>query len=245
MIWEFFAKIGYLFGGKHMEIGICDDEKAYCEVMIAYCQKAFAEWKPNFHVFHSGDEMFASNKQFDLLFLDIEMPGMDGISVKDALQDARRSDKIIFLTSHEERMKEAFGANVFDFISKPIVGAEVERVLRKIKKIINRHTITITVDGVTIMIPLDKILYVEAEDKYVNVHTSEEKYLLRQTLNEWSELLPEPYFCRCSRFCIINMNYYNQKKNEAVIGDKVIPVGRTFKKGILKTYQEFLRRKDE
>ncbi len=228
-----------------MEIGICDDEKVYCEAMKAYCQKAFAEWKPDFCVFYSGDEMLASNRWFDLLFLDIEMPGMDGISVKDMLQDARRSDKIIFLTSHEERMREAFGANVLDFISKPLDGSEVEKVLRKAKKILNRHTITVTVDGLTTMIPWDKILYVEAEDKYVCVHTTEEQYLIRQTLNEWSELLPEPFFCRCSRFCIINMNYYNQKKSEAVIGDKIIPVGRAFKKDIFRAYQEFLRREAE
>lgn len=85
----------------------------------------------------------------------------------------------------------------------------------------------------------------EAEDKYVCVHATEEQYLIRQTLNEWSELLPEPFFCRCSRFCIINMNYYNQKKSEAVIGDKIIPVGRAFKKDVFRAYQEFLRREAE
>ena len=224
---------GWFFSrGGLMEIGICDDEKAYCDVMVSYCQKAFAEWEPKLHVFYSGDEMLASNLRFDLLFLDIEMPGSDGIFIKDALQDAGRNDKIVFLTSHGERMREAFGANVFDFISKPIDGSEVEKVFRKIRRIFNRHTITVNVDGVTTMIPWDKILYVEAEDKYVSVHTMDEKYLIRQTLNEWSELLPEPFFCRCSRFCIINMNYYNQKKNEAVIGDTVIPVGRTYKKSI-------------
>ena len=228
-----------------MEIGICDDEKVYCEAMISYCQKVFSDCKPVFHVFYSGEEMLASKQVFDLLFLDIEMPGADGISVKDALQDERRTDKIVFLTSHEERMREAFGANVLGFISKPISRAEIEKDLRKLKKRVNKPTVTITVDGVSIRIPMDDIQYVEAEDKYVSVHVSEKSYLLRQTLNEWCEILPPPFFCRCSRFCIINMNYYDQKKNAAVIGEMTFSVGRMFKKDISRAYQEFLRRKDE
>ncbi|MBR4733847.1 MAG: response regulator transcription factor [Lachnospiraceae bacterium] len=228
-----------------MEIGICDDEKVYCEAMISYCQKAFADCEPGFHVFHSGDEMLASKLQFDLLFLDIEMPGMDGIGVKNFLQDGNRKDKIVFLTSHEERMREAFGANVLDFISKPIVPAEVEKTLQKLKKVLGRKTIAISLDGVERRISLDEIQYVEAEDKYVSVHVAGESLLLRQTLTEWEELLPEPFFCRCSRFCIINMEYYNHKKSAAVIGELTIPVGRTYKKAVMNVYQEFLRRKDE
>ena len=240
-----FCKLFLFMWGDQVEIGICDDENTYCDVMISYCKKAFGDSETRYHVFHSGEELLASKMRFDYLFLDIEMPGTDGISVKNMLQDARRNDKIIFLTSHEERMKEAFGTNVLDFISKPIDESEVKKVFSKIIKMHDRQTISITVDGTTVKLPYDKILYVEAEDKYVSLHTTEKSYLLRQTMNEWSEILPEPFFCRCSRFCIINMNYYNQKRCEAIIGSKVIPVGRAFKKNVSNTYLEFLRRKDE
>ncbi len=63
-------------------------------------------------------------------------------------------------------------------------------------------------DGRNVIISLSDILYISADDKYSYVHTSEAKYLVRETLSEGEKKLPSPEFCRCSRFNVINMKFY-------------------------------------
>lgn len=227
-------------------IGICDDEIIYQEQMKLLCLNLLSDvGELSFALFSTGDELLESDVKMDALFLDIEMSGMDGIRVKDILEDRKDKTRIIFMTSHDERMREAFGTNVVDFIIKPIKQEEAEKAIRKLIKFLQRQFIEISVDGSNIIVPLDEILYIESEDKYTYIHTQDNKYLVRQTLSDWEEKLPSPYFCRCSRFCIINMEFFDQKKQKAVVGNQSIPVGRTYKRGILETYLEFLRRKAE
>lgn len=105
-----------------MKIAICDDQKIYRDDILAHCKRLLCEEGSVYKVYTSGEELLTSGEMFDFLFLDIEMTGMDGIQVKELLEQQSIQGKIIFLTSHEERMREAFGANVIGFLRKPVQG---------------------------------------------------------------------------------------------------------------------------
>ena len=106
-------------GGVTMRIAVCDDQVIYREELIKQCKTILNE-NTYYGCFDSGECLLHAEEEFDLLFLDIEMTGMDGIQVKDILEQKQSSMKIIFLTSHEERMIEAFGNHVIGFLKKPI-----------------------------------------------------------------------------------------------------------------------------
>ena len=225
-----------------IRIGICDDEKAYREQMKEICEGFFQDLEIECLLYTSGDSFLQSKDEPDILFLDIEMPEMDGISLKNYLGEIRSGIKIVFMTSHSERMREAFGQNVIDFVIKPFRKAEIEDILCRLTKFLDQRSVDIKVDGDNISIPLSEILYIEAYDKYTRVQTESARYLVRMTMNEWEDLLESPDFCRCSRFNLINMKYYDQKRKKAVFGNREISIGRSFRGKVAEVYLEYLRK---
>ncbi len=101
-----------------LKVAVCDDEKIICNEI----KKRLLEVRPEFEVslFSSGDELIKSDKNFDLIFLDIEMPQLDGMETAKVIRKNHKNEYIIFLTSHSELMVEAFKVKAFRFLEKPI-----------------------------------------------------------------------------------------------------------------------------
>lgn len=229
-----------------MRIAICDDQKIYREDILMHCKRALPEGGNIYKSFASGEELLASGDEFDFLFLDIEMTGMDGIQVKDILEQQGAVGKIIFLTSHEERMIEAFGANVIGFLKKPVCDEELQKLVEKMKLFTDRNTVEWETDGRLYKVYAEDIQYIEVEDKYTFVFVGEERYLVRRSLREWVALLPESDFGMANRSCLVNIGLLDRMKSEIVLeGGKTIPIGRKYKKEMEEKNKGYLRRKME
>ena len=229
-----------------MRIAICDDQKIYRDDILEHCKRGLPEEGVVYEVFASGEELFLSGKTFDFLFLDIEMTGMDGIQVKDVLEQQGGSGKIIFLTSHEERMREAFGANVIGFLRKPVQDADLLPIVQKMKQFMDKKTVEWEEDGRLYTVYAEDIQYIEVEDKYTYVFVGTEKYLVRRSLREWETLLPESDFGMANRSCLVNLGLLDRVKSEIVLDDgKKIPISRKYKKEIEEKYKAYLRRQME
>lgn len=228
-----------------MRIGICDDEKIYREAVKAECLNYFDSQSITLEMFSSGKELLKAGKEFDVLFLDIEMPGEDGITVKDALQRRGSSTRIVFLTSHEERMREAFGKNVIDFLSKPLNTQKFQSVMKEILRDMAGKVIEVEENNKFTTIPVKTIKYVEAQDKYTLVVTNTDELLFRKPIKDWEELLGGECFCRISKSFLLNLELYKRDKDEILIDDKRIKIGRKYKDIVAEQYKEFLRKKAE
>lgn len=229
-----------------MRISICDDQEIYREDILEHCKAAFSEGEAVYRLFASGEELLLSGEVFDFLFLDIEMNGMDGIQVKDLLEQQGIKGKIIFLTSHEERMIEAFGANVIGFLKKPVSDEALQSVVQKMKLFADRNVVEWESDGRLYTVYVEDIQYIEAEDKYTYVIVGTQKYLVRRSLKEWEAMLPECDFGMANRSCLVNIGLLDRMKSEIVLEDgKTIPIGRKYKKEMEEKYKEYLRRQVE
>lgn len=228
-----------------MKIGICDDEKIYREAVKTECLRYFDTQLITLEMFSSGTELLKEGKKFDVLFLDIEMPGEDGITVKDALQRKGSSARIVFLTSHEERMREAFGKNVIDFLSKPLNTQEFQNVMKEILRDIAGKVIEVEENNKFTTIPVKTIKYIEAQDKYTLVVTDTEELLFRKSIKDWEVMLEGEWFCRISKSFLINLELFKKDKDEILIDDKRIKIGRKYKDIVMEQYKEFLRKKAE
>ncbi len=229
-----------------MRIFVCDDQKVYRDDILAHCKRVLPQEDIDYKVFASGEELLTSNEVFDFLFLDIEMTGMDGIRVKELLAQQGAKGKIIFLTSHAERMIEAFGTNVIGFLRKPAQDTDLIPIVQKMKQFMDRKTVEWEEDGRLYTVYTEEIRYIEVEDKYTYVFVGTERYLVRRSLREWEAILPKSDFCMANRSCLVNLSLLDRVKSEIILEDgKIIPISRKYKKEIEEKYKEYLRKQME
>ena len=232
-----------------IKIAICDDEAVCRESLEMMCRTFFKEQKPSarmpdIHVFSSGKEMIASNEMYDILLLDIEMPDQDGISIKEYFETNREQTRIIFTTSHKERVLEAFGKNVVSFLVKPLSRERFWKVMEKTISDICGPVLEIEENEETFLMPVRQIKYIEAQDKYTLAVTVTGKYLFRRTLKFWESVLPQEDFVRIHKSYLVNMEYFEKKGEEVLLDQgKMIKISRMRKNEVMGKYKEFLRRK--
>lgn len=235
-----------------LSIAVCDDEQVYRESMVNECMIFFREYNsqgffaevPKICCFSSGRELIASGQEYDILFLDIEMPGQDGISIKDYFEERHGQTRIIFMTCHDERVMEAFGKNVVSFLVKPLNSKDFRKILKKTLDGICGQVLELEENGEPLIIPVRQIKYIEAQDKYTMVVMENKHYLLRRTMKFWEEMLPHQDFCRIHKSYLLNLDYFEKTGDKVVLDrDKTVKLSRKMKREILEQYREYLRRK--
>ncbi len=202
------------------KIGICDDEELY--------RRKVAECVGNIALRHgmglqiiqygSGSQVRDGEKP-DILILDIEMNHMDGMQVRDMLEQTDNDVLIIFCTSHDEIMSEAYGKNVVGFIRKPIDEVELEKKLLHAINLIDKEVkwiILNVLDGLA-KIKISDIVYGSAQGKYTKVYTlsGSEYFITDKGISQLYEMLKDKGFTRISRSLLVNM------ENVSTIGDKI------------------------
>jgi len=229
-----------------MRIAICDDQKLYRDDILKQLQDAFAGESMHFECFDSGEVLLRSAMVPDFLFLDIEMGEIDGIQVKEILEKQALKTRIVFLTSHQERMVEAFGENVIGFLKKPVQETDLNSIVKKMKQFLQRKQITWEEAGKQYIVPAEDIRYIEAQDKYTHVVLKDEKCLVRKSMKEWEALLPKRQFCRANRSYLVNLELFDKAKGEIALGEgKKIALSRKNKETITEQYKRYLREKAE
>lgn len=230
---------------KIIRIAICDDELVYQQSMKEMCRSFFEQREAvEIHVFSSGKELTGTGVDYDIVLLDIEMPGQDGISIKDYFEADRRQTRIIFTTNHKERVLEAFGKNVVAFLVKPLCMEEFEKIMERICADLHGQILEIEEGGETVLIPVKQIKYIEAQDKYTLAVTESGERLLRKTMKYWESVLPCENFVRIHKSYLVNLEYFEKKGNEVRLEKgKTVKMSRLWKPMIMDKYKEFLRRK--
>ena len=115
------------------KIGICDDNKAVVETLSSICTSYYGNTKICIDIFHSGEEILRSHRNYDAIFLDIELINMNGIEVA---QEIRKTDidvLIIIVSGYEAYKSHAFPIHAFDFIDKPINADKINKVLDEVE----------------------------------------------------------------------------------------------------------------
>ena len=184
-----------------------------------------------------------SNK-VDLMLLDIEMPGMSGLTL---LKNLNRPPLIILITSKKEYALEAFEYNVVDYLLKPIALERFFKAVAKAKDIINNAPISSTdgsanstffikSNGQLIKMNVKDILWIEALGDYITIHTTEnKKYTIHSTMKVIETKLPPDKFIRVHRSYIVSVdNISSIDDNVIVIGKQLIPVGAVYKENLTK-----------
>jgi two-component system LytT family response regulator len=218
---------------------IVDDQKAF-HLIIANLM----ELDPSLTLIDSYTDAFQAHRaildqQIDLLFLDIEMPGMNGIELAKILQD--KGPMVIFMTSKIQHAIEAFDLNVIDYLTKPIEPGRFLKAIEKAKKVIRTKDLMLPGqndefvfirDSYTIRrIKVADILYLEASVNYVNIHLSTaQRYSIHSSITSLEEKLPKHLFFRVHRSFIVNLSKIDTIEGKTlVLGNHLIPIADAYR----------------
>jgi two-component system LytT family response regulator len=177
----------------------------------------------------------------DLLFLDIQMPGMDGLDVVSALSlDAELClPSIIFTTAYDQYALRAFEINAVDYLLKPFTHERLSRAIERARTTISqlRETGNSKADegqnhytrrmvfksrGRILFLPVEDIRWVGAEENYVRISTEKESHLLRETMARLELRLNPEFFIRVHRSTIVNLHYVKEIRTESQEGDSFV-----------------------
>ncbi|MCJ8292648.1 MAG: response regulator [Crocinitomicaceae bacterium] len=183
----------------------------------------------------------------DLVFLDIQMPKINGFEMLELVDDPI---SVIFTTAFDEYALKAFETSAVDYLLKPFSEERFDQALAKwkntqkteptkafgeISKQPDDHLRIVIKDGSSIkIIPIQDVIYLEAYDDYVKVHTSEKTYLKKKTLTYYEKTLNKRQFVRIHRSYVLNINEltgiepFEKNSYRAVLkNNKRIPISRT------------------
>ena len=209
-----------------LKIAICDDEKGFrdaAEQMLKlYMQDKGVPFQAD--TFSVSSELVDATENgtiYDIYLLDIYMPGVTGMSIATELRSRGVKSPVIFLTSSTDHALEAFGVNATHYLLKPYTKDNFYVGMDKAMQSITSHkddSIVLKVDSEYLNIPISKICYCKAEDKYQRFYLENgEKLLVRISGTELYKQLSEfDCFYRCGRAHIINLNHISRVTQNGV-----------------------------
>ncbi len=222
--------------------GICDDAELWRNQMSGCVQDYIAERQIEGEclIYASAEEYVEAGKAVDILLLDIEMDGMSGIELKNLLAAKGSEERILFATSYQEYIRDAFGRNVYGFIDKPVdkedVYSRFDRIVQEIEECVEIPL------GRGRSVLSDKIMYIKAVNKYVEIHTTDAVEIGYYGLKEYEEMLPVLPFRRVHRSYVVNYEYVRQLGSVILMKDgKEIRARRGDVKQIKTGYFDFIR----
>lgn len=222
-------------GGQRMRfqrIAICDDENVSLITMKKYIEKKAAQYQIacDISTFQSAESMMSSAREtmYDICFLDIDMPQINGIDLAEQICQKNPQTMIVFVSGKEEYVFQSFRVHPFCFVRKAYFQEDMARVIRDIACLLeqqkNQEQSCVIVDeaGYQHTFWVDSIWYLEAREKYVNIVLGDGEKLLRCSMKSLEKELEVYGLIRCHKSYIVNI-----KKVHAVKHDHLVLLDKT------------------
>lgn len=203
-----------------MRIAICDDEKKFTDDFKRITDKLYKSLDMIVDTYSEGAELLRSfkNRAYDLVFLDIEMPGMDGITLAEKLREISEEVSIVFLTGHIEYAIQGYEVNALRYLTKPADENKVKDVIdRVMKKTEGEKLLWIKTDEGEMKVRLSDVIFLEAQNQNVLINTAENSYSVRGNMSDYEERLSSEGFFRIHRSYLVPL-----AKIERISGKEVI-----------------------
>lgn len=170
------------------------------------------------------------SRRFELLFLDIEMPGLNGLSLLKYLSER---PAVVITTAYRDFAVEGFELEVLDYLVKPFSFARMQQTMDKFLRAVKEEHIFLKVDRQLMQVMIRDILYIESKKDYVKVVTMTGEHLCHLTLTELTAKLGGERFFRVHRSFTVALDKINLFRDNCIhIGEKIIPVSREMRQGL-------------
>ena len=232
-----------------MNILICDDEAVFLESLHVHVQAYMKNHFIPCHIFATTEakDVLNSSESYTLAFLDVQMEQLDGISLAKELKRRNGKVAIFFVTSYCEYQDDAMDLNAFRYFEKPF---DVNRLYSGLDKAMEY------IDGAYVdfflydqkaqkRILVDDVLYVMRDNRRVVLITQDNRFLTRESFDDWCRKLPNLFFYQVHKSFLVNLHYVNKYAYSELYltnGDR-IPIATRKQADFHKYWFEYLRRR--
>ena len=191
-----------------MRIAVCDDEEKFQIPIRDMILKFYNSLDVIVDLFCDGRKLLEryDAAPYDVIFLDIEMPAMDGITLARKLRERSEDVFLVFLTGHVEYALEGYEVNALRYLTKPVKEDKLREVLKHVmEKSACKHQLMLKSDGEDLRVNVSDIQYFEAQNQYVMVYTTQSSHLVRANLGDFEDQLKNDGFFRVHRSYLVSL----------------------------------------
>lgn len=230
-----------------LSIAIVEDDENYTKTLCRYIKQYAEESGESFHIntYKDGLSFLASNEERNIIFMDIEMPIMDGMKASSKLRKFDQTSTLIFVTNMANYAVKGYEVDAMDFLVKPIdyfvFSLKLEKAVRLQKSKINNFVVIQTIDGVQ-KLDVMSLYYIESDQHYVVCHTENGDYRCRESLKNMEKLLETKNFVRCNNSFLVNMAHVDKIEGDTVqVGKQILSISRSRKKAFMDAMTIYFR----
>ncbi len=228
-------------------IAVVDDLAEERERLADYLRRFAAERKLTLTVeLFEGGESFLSayDNNYDIVLLDIEMQGIDGMETARRLRERDEKVCLLFVTYLANFAVQGYSVHALDFLVKPVgyenFGMKLERAVTAAERTRKKEIFIQTAEG-SRRVRLDELTYVEVMNHTLLYHTKEGVLSVRGSIRECEERLAPYDFARCNKSYLVNMNHVTEiRRSEIRVGGDLLPIGSARRQDFLRQLTEFM-----
>ena len=230
-----------------LRIAIVEDDTAYAEKLKSYIERYGVEKKLVMEITHFPDGLEIVDRYraaWDIIFMDIEMPHLDGMGAARRIRGMDPDVIIIFVTTMAQYAIKGYEVGALDFVLKPVNYVQLSARLDKAVKLLNRDPdryLMVPCEDVKERVPARDILYIEVRNHTLEIVTVARRYTMRGTLAEMENALEGCHFSKCNQGFLVNLkNVTGVKKDSVLVGGHELPISRPRKKAFLEELSIYL-----
>ena len=223
---------------QKINIAICDDKPEQTE----YLKMLVSAWANENNtditvgMFNSAENFksaWSKNAKFNVLLLDIQMSGQNGVELAKEIRKSDEKMSIIFITGYADYISEGYDVSALHYLIKPIDADRFYLILNKAKKSIKKSNTAIFLPEINTRVLTDDIMCIESFDHILEIKTTDEKLAVKIPMYELEAQLGED-FIKCHRGCIVNLKYIKKITRTEVILDsgEILPLSRRLYKEV-------------
>ncbi len=238
-----------------LRVAVCDDNKVTLDYLSNKI-KSLLEKHSLEHLicsFSAGAPFIEAHQAqgFDVVFLDIAMPKMDGFQVAKEIRQHNNKTYIIFVTTESSLVYDSFDFQPFYFVPKDdldIMHSKLNHVIDKLSMHLasNKKICLDMPFGEKKYVEPENIVFISSKSNYLDFHTTQKDEIhIRGKLDDYAEKLPDLFFVRIHNRYIVNMKHINRIENAGakvlLTNDIILDISRTYKKDFMEAYNLYLR----
>ena len=235
-----------------MNCMIVEDEQMAVKVLQSHIQNVEDLHIKSIHNNAMDALIELQNQTIDLVFLDIQLPKMNGLSL---LRSLTHRPHVLLTTAHSEFALEGYDLDVVDYLLKPISLVRFMQAIAKVYRLANKQLtvkpttpiaatnrpnfvapfVYVKVDREFVKVLLSDILYIESVKNHICIATQHKKYLTLLSIGEMEQKLPPQYFIRVHRSYIVSLSKIDSFTHSSlIVYEQIIPIGRHYKQALLR-----------
>ncbi len=233
-------------------IAIVDDEENARESLLSFLE-TFSEKEKvcfKYYEFHTGTSFLEACRQtkFDLIFLDIEMPGLNGLETGKELRKINKNSIIIFVTNLAQYAIKGYSIHAYDYMIKPLNYEGFYLKMKELMPLLNsheKHNLILNLSSSSkVVIVVEEILYVESHSHDIYYHMEDGNiYRVYGTLGISEKSLPKETFVRCNSCYLINLAQISSiAGDDVIIGEERLKISRPRKRDFLHSFETYFQK---